>query len=218
MIYVILCGGVYKTNVPRQLWEIDGEPIVQRTIRLLKKCGVPKSNIYISTHDERFEKFGVSIIHHENNFNYADEKSYWLDAFPKIDDSVCYIFGDVVFSENAIRQIVKYNTNGIQFFASGKPFDLRYPKIWQEPFAFKVVDTERFFKCVEQAKQWQDEGKFDRIPISWELWQVIQETPINHVIQDYYIINDYTCDVDDVNDLRKMQTIIAKEKMLWPDT
>ena len=91
MIYVILCGGVYKTNVPRQLWKIDGEPIVQRTIRLLEKCGVPKSNIYISTHDERFEKFGVSVIHHENNFNYADEKSYWLDAFPKIDDSLLEI-------------------------------------------------------------------------------------------------------------------------------
>ena len=62
------------------------------------------------------------------------------------------------------------------------------------------------------------EGKFNRMPVSWELWQVIQETPINHVIQDYYIINDYTCDVDDVNDLMKMQTIITKEKMLWPDT
>ena len=41
MRYIIMCGGDYPTwEVPRQLTEIKGEPIVARTIRLLRKNGI----------------------------------------------------------------------------------------------------------------------------------------------------------------------------------
>lgn len=209
MKYIILCGGVYPTITPRHLWEIHGEPIVKRTIRLLRECGI--EDISISSRDERFEGLGVPVIKHKNDFDYHNDKSYWLDAFPIFETPVCYIFGDVVFSRNAIEQIVNHETDSIQFYASGKPFAENYIKPWGEPFAYKVIDTEKFVRCINQAKQWQDEGKFNRMPVSWELWQVIQGTPINKIIQDYYVISDYTCDVDNEQDLRNIEIVVPKE-------
>ena len=40
------------------------EPIIGRTIRLLREANV--SEIYISTNDERFERFGVPLLKHNN--------------------------------------------------------------------------------------------------------------------------------------------------------
>ena len=54
MKYIILCGGMNSKeqksfDKPRHLLEIKGEPIVARTIRLLRENGV--ENIAISTDD-----------------------------------------------------------------------------------------------------------------------------------------------------------------------
>ena len=41
MFYIIMCGGTYKKwETPRQLTKVCGEPIVARTIRLLREQGV----------------------------------------------------------------------------------------------------------------------------------------------------------------------------------
>ena len=41
MRYIIMCGGRYQQwQTPRQLIKIRGEPIVARTIRLLRENGI----------------------------------------------------------------------------------------------------------------------------------------------------------------------------------
>ena len=41
MKYIIMCGGIYKKwETPRQMLPINGEPIVARTIRLLRENGI----------------------------------------------------------------------------------------------------------------------------------------------------------------------------------
>ena len=50
MKYIIMCGGTYKRwDTPRQLTEIRGEPLIARTIQLLKEAGV--SDIAISSNN-----------------------------------------------------------------------------------------------------------------------------------------------------------------------
>lgn len=212
MIYIIMCGGKYGPwDMPRQLVEVNGERIIDRTIRLLRECGV--HDIAISANNRNFDDIGVPVLKHKNDYVTKGTQivgGHWCEAFYLIDEPVCYIFGDVVFSPNAIKTIVETETDDIEFFASSPPFAYEYPKAWAEPFALKVVNTEHFKKAVNTVIWFEEQGLFTRKPIMWELWQVIKETPLN-VIEygNYTAINDYTCDIDLPEDIVFFKEILG---------
>lgn len=211
MKYIIMAGGYYKKwETPRQLIEIKGEPIIARTIRQLKENGV--EDIAISSNNAEFEKFGVPVLNHENGYvayEYNVCEGLWAEAFYPMDEPVCYIFGDVVFSDKAIKKIVSTETQSIEFFASAPPFDSRYIKQWAEPFALKVVDTKRFKSCLYINKLFYEMGVFSREPIMWELWQIIKKTPVNIIdYTNYVAIKDWTCDVDSPEDAKLIERVM----------
>lgn len=204
MKYIIMCGGTYKRwEMPRQLIPINGEPIVARTIRLLKENGI--EDIAISSGNPIFEQFGVPVLKHDNTMvlnETLNVSGFWVDAFYPTDEPVCYLFGDVVYSPEAIKIITRTETDDIEFFASAPPFAPEYSKPWAEPFALKVVNTDHLKHAICITKQYSDMGLFKRHPIMWELWQVIQATPLNQIdYGNYTAINDYTCDVDCPEDI-----------------
>lgn len=214
MKYIIMCGGDYKKwSIPRQLMEINGEPIIARTIRLLKECGI--EDIAISSNYDIFKQFNVPVLHHDNKwtvYGTNNSQGHWANGFYPTDLPVCYLFGDVVFSKKAIKKIVQTETKDIDFFASAPPFDKDYIKIWAEPFAFKVINTKYFWNCINTFKKYKEENKFIRDPMSWELWQIIKNTPLNKIdYTNYIIINDYTCDVDNIKDVAKMCKILERK-------
>ena len=199
MRYIILCGGNYLLwEKPRQLIEINGEPIIARTIRLLRESGV--TDIAISSENPAFADFDVPMICHYNQwvvYGKDNVKGTWVNCFYPTDEPVCYLLGDVVFSRAAIQTIVNRNTVTIDFFASAPPFAPEYPKKYAEPFAFKVVDVVSFKQAIIRLKEYERKGLFKRPPIAWELWQVIMRTELNSIKYDnYVVINDYTCDID----------------------
>ena len=208
MKYIIMCGGTYQRwKKPRHFTELNGEPIVARTIRLLRENGV--DDISISSNDPTFEQFGVPVLSHNNSMIVSaalEVSGYWVDAFYPTDEPTCYIFGDVVFSPEAIKTIVETETDDIQFFASAPPFSERYTKPWAEPFALKVVNTEHLKHAINCTKQFADQKLFTRKPIMWELWQVIQAAPLNYIDYNSYVaINDYTCDIDGPEDIEAIE-------------
>ena len=199
MKYIIMCGGDYRNfSKTKQLIKINGEPIVARTIRLLRECGI--QDIAISSNNPAFDNFGVPVLHHNNQwtvYGYNDVVGTWCNGFYPTEEPVCYVLGDVVFSKNAIRTIINTETNDIEFFASSPPFAEGYLKEWAEPFAFKVVNQEHFKESIEWLKLLESKGYFAREPLAWELWQVIKGTPLNRIdYENYVIINDYSCDID----------------------
>lgn len=211
MKYIVMCGGTYeKWQTPKHLVKINGEPLVKRTIRLLRECGV--KDIAISSNDDRFAEFGVPLLKHHNPYILPkdhDAITPWLDAFYPMTEPVCYLMGDVVFSPMAIETIVNTDTEDIQFFASAPPFAKEYCKPWAEPFGFKVVDTKRFFEAIEETKEYEKQGKFYRQPVSWELWQVIKHTRLAKVdYTNYCAINDYTCDIDTPEDIKFFEDLL----------
>ena len=194
-----MCGGTYQQwERPRQLININGEAIVERTIRLLREAGI--TDIAISSNNAVFESFGVPVLRHTNTYNAKGRHNftgYWCDAFYPTDEPVCYLFGDVIFTPYAIKTIVEYQTDDIMFFASAPPFSPEYRKPHAEPFALKVVDQKHLKQAIEDCKRYADEGRFNRKPIMWELWQVITGCPLNCIdFNSYVAINDSTCDVD----------------------
>lgn len=211
MIYIIMCGGDYGNwEKPRQLVEINGEAIVARTIRLLKECGV--TDIAISSNNAAFENFGVPVLKHENGYVTDGNKivgGHWNGAFYPTSGPACYLFGDVVFSPEAIKTIVETETTDIEFFASCPPFADTYKKPYAEPFALKVFNTEHLKNAIEATNMFEHQRLFTRKPIMWELWQVIKETPLNEIdYSNYTVINDYTCDIDSPEDVRIFGNII----------
>ena len=206
MKYILLCGGMNlkeqkRFEKPRHLLEIKGEPIIARTIRLLRENGV--EDIAISTDmPELFEGFGVQII----KCSYGP---LWLECFPLTHEPTCFIFGDVVFSPEAIKKIVETETEDVEFFASAPPFPTTYKKRWAEPFAFKVKDMQHMIEAIGDTLVLMDRyNAFKREPIAWELWQVIKRTPLNIIdYTNYTVINDYTCDIDEPEDIKNFQFI-----------
>lgn len=213
MRYVIMCGGSYKAwDTPRQLTEIEGEPVVERTIRLLRENGV--EDIAISTNDDRFLRFGVPLLHHFNDFN-TEGRGCWVDAFYPIGEPACYLMGDVVFSEKAIRTIVEDQVDDIQFYASCPPFATVYTKRWAEPFAFKVMNQKRFRAAIDFVRANESTGIFWRRPIAWELWAVICGYDVQSINYNSYVfINDYTCDIDHPEDAYKIERAIQQWRIL----
>ena len=201
--YIIMCGGHYpKWNTPRQLIEIYDEPIIARTIRMLKELGI--NDISISTDNDVFKQFGVPILKHNNDYyaiEYNNYDGYWCNAFYPTTEPTCYLFGDVVYSDMALRTIVEYETDDIMFFGSKAPFAKNYPKFYVEPFAFKVANTEKLRWAIKEVKRLDSVGAFHRKPIAWELWNVICGTDPNIINNSYVAINDYTCDIDNQSEI-----------------
>ena len=214
MKYIIMCGGTYPKwgTTPRQLTEIHGEPIVARTIRLLRGAGV--DDIAISTNLDVFEQFGLPLLRHENDYvgrKYDDYDGYWCNCFYQTGEPACYIFGDVVFSPDAIRTIVEYDTDKIMLFGSKAPFASNYPKWYIEPFAFKVSDPDLLRWTIKETKRLDSIGAFHRKPIAWEFWNVASGGDPNYINPGYVAINDYTCDIDNPEEIGNVIIHTPKE-------
>lgn len=209
-----MCGGTYpKWEQPRQLIQVNGEPIVARTIRQLRENGI--TDISISSNHEAFEQFGVPILHHTNDYvgyEYNRDEGYWCNAFYITDEPTCYLFGDVVYSNMAIRTIVEYETHSIMLFGSKEPFAKEYPKWYIEPFAFKVVDTDILKWAVKETKRLDSIGAFHRRPIAWEFWNVVSGGDPNHINPNYVAINDYTCDIDKPDEIQNVINHVREDK------
>ena len=92
------------------------------------------------------------------------------------------------------------------------PFADNYSKLWIEPFALKVVDTNHLKASIQRTKELDAEGKFWRKPIMWELWTVIKDVPLqtkpNEYIYNYTAINDYTTDIDNEEDIIRIENCL----------
>ena len=209
MKYVILADSkntaAFKT--PRQLIAIKGEPLVQRTIRLLKENGI--KDILITAHDKRFDNLGAKRYEPLNNiYDPFTLEGYWLNGFPEelLIEPICFLFGDVYFSENAIKTIVETETDSTLFFCTHLNESDKYIKHHDEPLAYKVVNYKLFKNKINETKKLKDQGVCCREPVVWELYRVINNIWVNEhkLTTNYLAINDESCDIDSLRDIMLM--------------
>lgn len=232
MKYIIMCGGTYpKFKKPKQLLKVNGEVLVERTIRLLKENGVEDISLSISSNNNYYDYLNLPLLLHENKYYAGCEKENlgskysWLNAFYPTDEEACYIYGDVYFSEEAIKTIVNKITDDILFFCIKDVQDGRETRNskGREPLAFKVANQKRFRNAINDLLKQIDEGKFvDKIqPFSWHLYRYLNN--MNYHLTDweemgrifekpgkYVVINDYTTDVDSVEDIEYIEKTIKE--------
>ena len=193
---IIMCGGKYKEfRTPKQLSIVKGERLIDRTIRLLKENGI--NDIYISSNNPIFDSCNVQRLEHSNDFDEEINKGYWLDAFYPVDKPVIYLWGDVYFTNEAIKTIVNYKTNKNVLFGTSDALN-KYNNNWGEPFAYIVNDYKAFFKGINEVKKLYDKGKVKRNSIVWELYRYLHNLDINvqRITTDYVCIDDGTIDID----------------------
>lgn len=196
---IIMCGGVYENfKEHKSLSIINGERLIERTIRLLKENGI--NDYYISSNDDRFKEYG-KILKHENSYRFENGivNGYWVDAYYPTNEPVIYLHGDVYYSKEAIKKILNLNPKVNTMIGNKWALNENHDKVG-EPFGWIIVDQEKFRNAINKCKQLQDEGKIERgYAISWELYEVLNGYDINDFIIDretYLVIDDETDDVD----------------------
>lgn len=168
--------GNYK-GVPKHLIEINGETLIGRTTRLLKQNGI--EDYIITSSDERYKQYGNIMPQSHNDCE--------IDRFEEIDeDEICYLYGDVYYTEDAINTIIKTPTDDILFF--GSPYEI---------FAVKVVNKELFLFHKNRVKELYLNGEISR-SIGWEIYRSLYHIPFNKhkVYTNYYLVLDETDDID----------------------
>ena len=188
MKYIIMAAGQGKRwgnylGVPKHLVEINGETLLGRTTRLLKKYNV---DYIITSSDERYKQYGKVIPQ-----TYLDCE---IDRFEDTEDQqVCYLYGDVYYTEEAIKNIVETQTDEILFF--GSEFEI---------FAVKVVNKDLFMLHKQKVKDLYMNGAINRC-IGWEIYRSLNQIPFNeHKITDrYFLIMDGTDDIDYPDDYER---------------
>ena len=208
----ILCGGYYENfSYPKALTKINGECLVDRTIRLLKPYGV---NPIVCCNPEETAFNGYNVRRVEFTFSYMKQTGYYLDIFDAVpfDRQCIFLFGDVYYTEDAIRRIIERYSESDRnvFMCNAYPFNDKHLR-QGEPFGWIVKDPEEFKWAVKLGKRFQDRGLIDHangIPSNWELYHIINGLGVNEFClseKDCLVIDDLTIDVDDPSVIEKIE-------------
>ena len=117
-ICIIMADGKAKRmaglNKKKQLIEVDGEPIICRTIKQLRALGIEP---VIATHFEDFDFLDIQHIIPENNNHEINKfnanKKYYQDY-----EETLFIWGDTYFDDCDIKEIVETQVDSFKFFGT----------------------------------------------------------------------------------------------------
>ena len=117
--------GQHTKDIPKVLLDINGKSILERQISLLREHGV--NEIFVITGYKR-EKHVLKDIEYIFNPRYAETEQLasMMVARTKISDDVLVIFGDIVFDEQILQQILVSNDD------IGIAIDLDWEKSYNE--------------------------------------------------------------------------------------
>lgn len=209
MKYIIMADGEGKRwgnykNVPKHLVTIEGETVLARTLRLLQENNIPKEDIWVTSSDPRYKEIWDNTIP-------QSIKDCELERFEEslVDGPVCYLYGDVYYSENAMRTIINTPTDDILFFGSD----------W-EIFAIKVAQVDKFLNEKHMVKDKYMTGELNRC-IGWEIYRSLHGLLMedeydfdNHRITDDYVkILDETMDFDYPNEYEEWLVTYEKKSV-----
>lgn len=200
----IMCGGYYTNfNQPKSLTEINGEKLLDRTIRLLSSYNT-EPIVCCNAEDTVFDMY--EPLRADFTFDYQKQTGYYLDLFDAVpyNKPCIYLFGDVYYTEVAIQRIIdRYEeTERNVFICNEYPFNAQHLR-QGEPFGWIVKDQKEFRCAIALCKRFEDRGLVDHangVASNWELAHVINGLGVNDFClrrEDCLVIHDKTIDVDD---------------------
>lgn len=117
MKYIIMADGKGRRwnnylERPKHLIEVNGENLLERCVRLLREFD-DTCDIIITSRDQRYEVEGAVRYEPLNN-------SLEIDRFTEelIEDNSCFLYGDTVYTEEAIKRIIYTPAEDVLFFGN----------------------------------------------------------------------------------------------------
>jgi len=193
---VIMADGKAKrwtADYPKHFIEINGERIIERTIKLLKEY---TDDIYITTHNPDMlylkDKYNITIYEPKDNTHeitkFINSKPLWKD-----DNEILFIYGDVYFTKQAIDKI--FNTKPDEYYFYGGAWEI---------YALRVnKNTYTRLECITEYIKELADKKQGGLCGAWTLYRIMQQKDMmEHKIYNNFIdIPDETFDFDTVGEL-----------------
>lgn len=195
MRFIIMCAGSaerWKNHMgtTKQMVPINGEPMLHRTIRLLKERD--ENNIIVTVPSINFYgKLPVPQFVGSNEFD--------IDKVINVKNLIAggktiLLYGDVIFTEYAIDEIIQSCDGNPPPLFLGRYGMNKYTKKHGELFAIYVNE-----KTIQKAIELKELHKEELTRMGgWELYRYINNHPLDkHIISEHFIdIHDATDDFD----------------------
>ena len=190
MKYVIMAdgkGGRWNNFMGHSKQEIRvfGETLLERTVRLVHECD-ENAEVIITSHDKSLEIPGAVRYEPKNNVLEIDRFTAEL-----IGDDMCFLYGDVVYSENAVKTIVSARgRESILFFGSEKSI-----------CAVLIRDGELFRGLYLEIRRLFTEGRIAECK-GWEVYHLYAQLPLcsREIGKSYVLLDSFTRDFNTPED------------------
>jgi len=190
MKYIIMADGQgHRWNgylgIEKHDIRIDGETLLERTVRLVKTAD-GSAEVIITSHDESVCVAGAVRYEPQNNI-------YEVDRFTAelIGDEVCFLYGDVLYSENAIAEVIaRRGEQPVLFFGSEESI-----------CAVLVRDGKLFAECVNSVRESYLRGETAECK-GWQVYHCYAAMPLEGraIGRAYVRIGDFTRDFNTPED------------------
>jgi len=213
---IIICAGEGTRwgdylGVPKHLIVIEGETLIERSVRLLRENGVTDISVVVKEKDPRYEVEGsvqyIAKLNQEENAD-ADKFLSSKELWNKEGRTIVF-YGDCYFTEEAMKQIVSFDKREWTLFCRPNGSRITGAK-WGECFAqsFYPEDLQRHEASLHYVAQLYLNKVITRCG-GWEHYRamvgkVMYGVEKPHVMTTNYVeIDDWTDDFDLPEDYEK---------------
>ncbi|MBQ3322931.1 MAG: nucleotidyltransferase family protein [Firmicutes bacterium] len=181
-------------GVPKHLALVDGEPVLGRTVRLLREVaaeaaaasGAASSDadpeIIITSHDARYEFEGARRHEPENNI-------YEIDRFTTelVCDDMCFLYGDTVYDREVLADIAASDAEDILFYGNRKSV-----------VAVRIGDADLFRRHFDRVRNLYLDGKIEKCK-GWQIYQSVTGQDLNEkpvIGEKFVVVDEHTTDIN----------------------
>ena len=200
MKYIIMADGKGQRwnnfqGIEKCQIQIGSQTLLERTCNLIRQYD-SAAEIYITSHNPALCVEGA--VRHEPQNNVLEIDRFTAELIEK---DICFLYGDVLYSENALKTIISEPTDTVLTFGNSKKI-----------FAIKVADDILFRSHLQRVREMFENGLLKEC-IGWEVYHSLQNMPMEtrEIGANYIIIEDDTRDFNAPSDLLEYQEEKEKE-------
>lgn len=135
--------------------KVGDETVLERIVRQVRQVN-PDAEVFITSHDERYEVPGAVRYEPRNNRMEIDRFTWEL-----IDKNTCFLYGDTFYSDKAIERISQAEGRELLFFSAG-----------QNVVAVDVFNAQRMRTQIEKVRTDYLAGKIQECK-GWQIYNSV---------------------------------------------
>jgi molybdopterin-guanine dinucleotide biosynthesis protein A len=193
--FIIMAGGKstrWTGAVPKQLVVIDGETLLERTIRILREQGATNIHVTVSPAlREYMEENGIRLTCPAHIFSTnTQEIDRFLSCSPIWGEDTCFLYGDTFYTTEAIQKIMAQFIPPTTFYGrkSGNK-----NKRYGEMFALRVrYPREGFVTELERLREKEKQGEIRGL--GWDVYRAYRKqrfVELDPKCEDFDKLEDY---------------------------